>query len=116
MWNKRVEISSEQIRIKKLLRQQALQLNSQATPRVAREFEINEDTGQVSNARTVISLFKQPRRSLIDLKRESPKDRFIEELVAIKEGSYEQRLHTATLEVVYSNLPKDLWGSERAHG
>lgn len=108
------EEAARAARITELATQAGANIDRSATPQIRETVTLNENSPQAERPTTRISLFKQPRRSFADLKRESPKDRFIEEAVGYKEDSYEQRLFVAALEIVYSNLPKDIWGSDRA--
>lgn len=65
-----------------------------------------------------VNLLHQPRLPLQALKRQAPKDRFIEQATGIMavpdKVTKDQEIFIAAVEVAYTNLPSDLWGSERA--
>lgn len=81
-----------------------------ATPKVGRAVKMEEDAIDSEPEEGMwIDLFKQPRRPLIELALVAPKDILITEA-----SESENKLFVAALEIVYSNLAPDQWGSDRA--
>lgn len=82
-----------------------------STPKVGREVEIDDtETEEVVEEGIWINLYNQPRKNLAALAALGSKD------ILIAEASHPEasKLFVAALEVVYSHLPQDQWGSETA--
>lgn len=84
-----------------------------STPQVREDITLSEADTLETRQIPKINLFTQERKAFAELKTQAPKDRFIEEAVGYPEGKGRD-VYIAAVEVVYSNLPKDLWGSEKA--
>jgi hypothetical protein len=68
-----------------------------------------------------VNLFDHFRRRVEELAKVAPKDRFIEQVMTLKKMwatgtpiKLEDKVFVASVEIVYTNLPRDLWGSLKA--
>jgi hypothetical protein len=81
-----------------------------ATPRVSRSVDIGDTEAFDAEAAGLrINLFEQPRDTIGSLKDRAPKDIYLSE---VNEQTPPEII--AAIEIVYTNLPIDLWGTDHA--
>lgn len=89
-----------------------------STPSVRKDFKIEEIVSTEPRTTPGISLFKQERTPFSTLKGISPKDQYIEQAISFTKGdgtvTQAGKIFIAALELAYTNLPKDLWGTAMA--
>jgi hypothetical protein len=94
------------------------QIRAASVPDVRQSVELGEPDSDDLTGEQTLNLFEQERIPFNILKRDAPKDRFIEQgtsyLLHPDKMTDEQRVFIAALEIVYTNMPKDLWGTEKA--
>lgn len=112
--------NEEEENITRIAREVEEMIESAATPHVQETVEIREASETEGRPKISINLFQQYRETFDSLRRLAPKDRFIEQvqvlLIKATDGviTEKDKLFVAALEIVYTNLSKDLWGTEEA--
>lgn len=89
-------------------------IDSIATPNAKVEGKVSITEAADKPVPLKVNLFDQHRRTFVELQRESPKDRFIEQIRDNKLKGVKDDLLIASVEIAYTHLPKELWGSLRA--
>lgn len=94
-------------------------IESAATPRVGQVFHVMEKVEEVPEQKTLINVYEQLRMTLAELRAVAPKDRLIEQAWGMIQAGGplldpEKRLFIAALELTYSFLSKDFWGTPKA--